>query len=106
MQGVAVHSRELLDVESPVRHLVPAGTVFAFLGIEPVDPVSRPNAEATIFMGRRAGACHASRLTPLAMTRTDNMIADTDSVAISIFARCDSGMVSVGLNAEELVTET
>jgi hypothetical protein len=33
-------------------------------------------------------------------------MADTNSVAISIFARCESGMVSVGLNAEGLVTET
>jgi hypothetical protein len=46
------------------------------------------------------------RLTPLAITMTDSTIADTDSVAISIFARCDSGMVSVGLKAEELVTDT
>lgn len=40
------------------------------------------------------------------MTRTDSTMADTDSVAISIFARCERGMVSVGLNAEEFVTET
>jgi hypothetical protein len=46
------------------------------------------------------------RLTPRAMTRTDSTIAETDSAAISIFARADSGIVSVGLNAEELVTET
>ena len=31
MQGVAVLDRELLDAESLVRHLVPAGSVFAFL---------------------------------------------------------------------------
>src|ERR687892_406522 len=31
MQGVAVADRELLDAESLVRHLVPAGSVFAFL---------------------------------------------------------------------------
>ena len=30
----------------------------------------------------------------------------TDSAAISSFTRGDSGIVSVGLNAEELVTET
>lgn len=47
-----------------------------------------------------------SRLTPLAMTRTDSMIAETDSTAISILARWDSGIVSVGLKAEELVIET
>jgi hypothetical protein len=33
-------------------------------------------------------------------------MADTKSVAISIFARCESGIVSVGPNAERLVTET
>jgi hypothetical protein len=31
MQGVAVVDRELLDAESLVRHLVPAGGVYAFL---------------------------------------------------------------------------
>jgi len=31
MQGVAVADRELLDADSLVRHLVPAGSVFAFL---------------------------------------------------------------------------
>jgi hypothetical protein len=31
MQGVAVLDGELLDAESLVRHLVPAGSVFAFL---------------------------------------------------------------------------
>ena len=31
VQGVAVADRELLDAESLVRHLVPAGSVFAFL---------------------------------------------------------------------------
>jgi hypothetical protein len=30
MQGVAVADRELLDADSLVRHLVPAGSVFAF----------------------------------------------------------------------------
>ena len=49
---------------------------------------------------------HFSRLTPRAMTMTDSISADTDSVAISIFARCESGIVSVGLNAEEFVTDT
>ena len=40
------------------------------------------------------------------MTMTDSISADTDSVAISILARCDRGIVSVGLNAEEFVTDT
>ena len=31
MQGVAVVDRELLDADALVRHLVPAGSVFAFL---------------------------------------------------------------------------
>jgi hypothetical protein len=31
MQGVAVLDRELLDAESLVRHLVPVGSVYAFL---------------------------------------------------------------------------
>ena len=39
------------------------------------------------------------------MTITESIRAETDSTAISILARCESGMVSVGLNAEELVTE-
>lgn len=46
------------------------------------------------------------RLTPREMARTESNSAETDSVAISSFARGDSGMVSVGLNAEELVIET
>jgi hypothetical protein len=40
------------------------------------------------------------------MTSTDSVRAETDCTAISIFARADRGMVSVGLNAEELVIET
>ncbi|MFC7646906.1 hypothetical protein ACFQX6_44975 [Streptosporangium lutulentum] len=40
------------------------------------------------------------------MTTTESTSADTDSAAMSIFARADSGMVSVGLNAEEFVTDT
>lgn len=40
------------------------------------------------------------------MTMTDSTIADTDSVAIGILTRCESGMLSVGLDAEALVTET
>jgi hypothetical protein len=31
VQGVAVADRELFDAESLVRHLVPSGSVFAFL---------------------------------------------------------------------------
>ena len=59
------------------------------------------------FRARRAAAGrHLSRLTPRAMTRTDSISAETDSTAISILARGDSGIVSVGLNAEEFVTET
>jgi hypothetical protein len=49
---------------------------------------------------------HLSRLTPREIASTESSKADTDSVAISSFARGDNGMVSVGLNAEELVTET
>ena len=40
------------------------------------------------------------------MTMTDSISADTDSTDMSTFARWDSGMVSVGLNADELVTDT
>jgi hypothetical protein len=47
-----------------------------------------------------------SRPTPKEMTSTDSVSAETDSTAMSSFARTDKGMVSVGLNAEELVTET
>lgn len=53
-----------------------------------------------------AEGSHPSRLTPLAITMTESTMADTDSIAINSFARCDNGMVSVGLNADELVTET
>jgi hypothetical protein len=51
------------------------------------------------------GGRYCRRLTPRAMTRTDKKIAETDSVPISSLARCDSGMQSVGLKAEELVIE-
>ena len=54
---------------------------------------------------QRGRARHFSRLIPREMTRTERTSADTDWVAISILARGDSGMVSVGLNAEELVIE-
>ena len=47
-----------------------------------------------------------SRLTPREMTRMDSSSAETDSTAMSILARGESGIVSVGLNAEEFVTET
>ena len=40
------------------------------------------------------------------MTSTESTSAEIDSAAINSLARGDSGMVSVGLNAEELVTET
>jgi pimeloyl-ACP methyl ester carboxylesterase len=49
---------------------------------------------------------YCSRLTPRAITSTDRTIAETDSVPIRSLARGERGMVSVGLNAEELVTET
>ena len=55
---------------------------------------------------RRRRRDYLSRLTPRAMTSTESISADTDSVAISSLARGESGIVSVGLNAEELVTET
>jgi hypothetical protein len=51
-------------------------------------------------------ARHFSRLIPREITRTERTREDTDWVAMSILARGDSGMVSVGLNAEELVIET
>ena len=47
-----------------------------------------------------------SALTARAMTRIDRTRADTDSAAMSSLARLDSGIVSVGLKAVELVTET
>jgi hypothetical protein len=43
---------------------------------------------------------------PREITSTDSIRADTDSAAIRSFARGDSGMVSVGLNADEFVTDT
>ena len=47
-----------------------------------------------------------SRLTPREITRMDSSSAETDSTAMSILARGERGIVSVGLNAEEFVTET
>jgi len=47
-----------------------------------------------------------SRLTPREITRMDSSNAETDSTAMSVLARGESGIVSVGLNAEEFVTET
>lgn len=47
-----------------------------------------------------------SRLTPREMTSTDSSNAEIDSTPISSFARGDSGMVSVGLKADELVIDT
>ena len=52
------------------------------------------------------GPRYLSRLTPREMTRTDSISAETDSRAISILARGESGMVSVGLKADEFVTDT
>ena len=49
---------------------------------------------------------HLRRLTPREIASTESSRADTDSAAIRSFARGDNGMVSVGLNAEELVIET
>ena len=61
----------------------------------------------TDFRAHRAAACrHLSRLIPREITRIESRSAETDSTAISILARGESGIVSVGLNAEELVTET
>ena len=57
----------------------------------------------TLQLGR---ARHFSRLMPREMTRTERTREDTDWLAISILARGERGMVSVGLNAEELVIET
>ena len=40
------------------------------------------------------------------MTSTDSMSAETDSMPMSILARGERGIVSVGLNAELFVTDT
>jgi hypothetical protein len=39
------------------------------------------------------------------MTSTDSIRAETDSIPIRILARGESGMLSVGLKADEFVTE-
>lgn len=44
--------------------------------------------------------------TPRAITTTEVINAIVDSKPIMIFARLDNGMVSVGLNAEEFVSDT
>lgn len=49
---------------------------------------------------------YLSTLTARAMTSNDVSSAATLCTAISTFAREDSGIVSVGLNAVELVTDT
>ncbi len=49
---------------------------------------------------------HRRMLTALAMTRSDVSSAATLCTAMSILARADKGIVSVGLNAVELVTDT
>jgi hypothetical protein len=45
-------------------------------------------------------------LTALAITSTETMSADMHCTLMRSFARVESGIVSVGLNAVELVTET
>ena len=61
-----------------------------------------------VHIGPRAdGGVHWPRLpTPFAITSTEMTRAEVDSMPIRIFARVESGMVSVGLNAEELVNDT
>ena len=49
---------------------------------------------------------YLSPLTALAITRSETMSADVDWTLMSSLARVDSGMVSVGLKAEEFVSET
>jgi hypothetical protein len=57
-------------------------------------------------VGKHDGGCQPRRLTPRAMTMTESTMAETDSMAMSILARCERGMVSVGLKADEFVMET
>ena len=51
-----------------------------------------------------AGYCRMP--TPRAITRTEVIRAATDSTDMNSFARVDSGIVSVGLNAVEFVMDT
>ncbi len=48
---------------------------------------------------------HCSPLTAFAMTSNETTSADMHWTLISSFARVDKGIVSVGLNAVEFVTE-
>jgi len=59
----------------------------------------------TVPMPRRLRR-HFNRLTPRAITRIDTSSASIDSTDMSTFARGDSGIVSVGLNAVLFVVET
>lgn len=63
-------------------------------------PYSRPEARAI------DGAQWPSSPTAKETTRTESIRAETDSTAINSLARTVNGMVSVGLKAEELVTDT
>lgn len=60
MQGVAVLDRELLDAESLVRHLVPAGSVFAFLADH--RRVLFPDGLSPIYLPRRMGGRACPRM--------------------------------------------
>ena len=101
-------------------HLPPAAAIVRLDGLRRLVRGGRPAAGPPVLdvgrlgVPRRSGvrrerahpSGQCSRLTPRAMTITDSSSADTDSAAISSLARCDSGIVSVGLNAEELVVDT
>lgn len=107
----------------PLRSVVPRGHV-ARLGLAREVPVDArdprlPEQPGTLgpatgqpFLSRcaqrgeeRTGRGQWSTLTARAMTSRDVTRAATLSTLISSLARLDSGMVSVGLNAVELVTE-
>src|SRR4051794_10908944 len=75
-------------------------------GYRPLSPALTLRLAASSSSWAHEVQLHLSRLTPREMTRTASTSADTDSKAISILARGESGIVSVGLKAEELVIDT
>lgn len=100
--GSAPHHRDLrLERRSRPPSKQPSGVTETLTAPCGSPGTSRPREPH----GSRGG-CQFRRLTPREMTSTDRTIAETDSAPINSLARCDSGMVSVGLKADEFVTDT
>ncbi len=99
---LAVTVRSAVGIESLVWLTDVAGPVPP--GGHRADAVDHPRPAGA--GPRRRRRDYFSRLTPREMASTESSSAVIDSAAINSLARGESGIVSVGLNAEELVTET